>query len=76
MLLTETCYYLENQVFGGVSNRDMSLIETCFYLPLNGRISEFIFEKGKKKRRKYVKRKRKKKGEKWKRGMEKIKIET
>ena len=27
MLLTETCYYLENQVFGGVNNRDMSLTE-------------------------------------------------
>ena len=24
MLLTETCYYLENQVFGGVNNLDMS----------------------------------------------------
>ena len=70
MLLSETCYYLENQVFGGVSNRDMSLIETCFYSRLYGRISEFIFEKGKKKRRKYIKIKKEK------RGKEKIKIET
>ena len=31
MLLTKTCYYLENQVFGSVNNQDMSLIETCFY---------------------------------------------
>ena len=30
MLLIETCYYSENQGFGGVSTRDMSLIETCF----------------------------------------------
>ena len=29
MLLTETYYYLENQVFGVVNNRDMSLIEMC-----------------------------------------------
>ena len=39
MLLTETCYYLENHVFGGVNNWDMSLIETCFYSRLYGRIS-------------------------------------
>jgi hypothetical protein len=26
-----TCYYSENQVFGGATNRDMSLTETCFY---------------------------------------------
>ena len=26
-----TCYYSENQVFGGATNRDMSLNETCFY---------------------------------------------
>ena len=25
------CYYLENQVFGGTTNRDMSLYETCLY---------------------------------------------
>ena len=30
MLLIKTCYYSENQGFGGVSTRDMSLIETCF----------------------------------------------
>ena len=36
MLLIETFYYLENQVFGGVNNRDMSLIETCFCLRLYG----------------------------------------
>ena len=36
MLLTETCYYLENQVFGVVNNRDMSLIELCFCLRLLG----------------------------------------
>ena len=36
MLLTETCYYIENQVFGGATNRDMSLIETCFYSQLYG----------------------------------------
>ena len=33
MLLTETCYYLENEVFGVVNNQEMSLIETCFCLP-------------------------------------------
>ena len=26
-----TCYYSENQVSGGATNRDMSLKETCFY---------------------------------------------
>ena len=26
-----TCYYLENQVFGGATNQDMSLNETCLY---------------------------------------------
>ena len=26
-----TCYYSENQVFGGATNWDMSLTETCFY---------------------------------------------
>ena len=26
-----TCYYSENQVFGGATNRDMSLNETCYY---------------------------------------------
>ena len=26
-----TCYYSENQVFGGATNRDMSLNKTCFY---------------------------------------------
>jgi hypothetical protein len=34
-----SCYYLENQVFGGVNNQDMSLIEMCFYSRLYG-ISE------------------------------------
>ena len=29
-LLTETCYYLENQVFGVFINRDMTLIKTSF----------------------------------------------
>ena len=58
---TNTCYYLENQVFGGVSNWDMSLIETCFYSRLYGRISEFIFEKGKKKRKNIYKNKERKK---------------
>ena len=28
---TNTCYYSENQVFGGVTTRDMSLNETCSY---------------------------------------------
>ena len=36
MLLTKTCYYLENQVFGSVNNRYMSLIEMCFYSRLYG----------------------------------------
>ena len=36
MLLTETCYYIENQVFGGATNQDMSLIETCFFSRLYG----------------------------------------
>ena len=36
MLLTETCYYLENQGFGGVNTRDMSIIETCFCSRLYG----------------------------------------
>ena len=36
MVLTQTCYYLETQVFGGVNNRDMSLIETCFCSRLYG----------------------------------------
>ena len=26
-----TCYYSGNQVFGGATNRDMSLNETCYY---------------------------------------------
>ena len=26
-----TCYYSENQAFGGATNRDMSLKETCFF---------------------------------------------
>ena len=26
-----TCYYSENQVFGGATNQDMSLNETCYY---------------------------------------------
>ena len=37
MLLTGTCYYLENQVFGGVNNWDMSIIETCFCSRLYGK---------------------------------------
>ena len=28
---TNTCYYSENQVLGGVTTRDMSLFETCHY---------------------------------------------
>ena len=36
MLLIETCYYWKNQVFGCATNRDMSLIETCFYSRLYG----------------------------------------
>ena len=36
MLLTETCYYLENQVVGGATIRDMSLNETCFCSRLYG----------------------------------------
>ena len=36
MLLTKTCYYWKNQVFGGASNRDMSLIEMCFCSRLYG----------------------------------------
>ena len=40
MLLTETCYYLENQVFGSVNNRDMSLIEMCFCSRLYGSLHE------------------------------------
>ena len=36
MLLNETCYYLENQVFEGVNNQDLSLIETCFRSRLYG----------------------------------------
>ena len=35
-LLTETCYYWKNQVFGGATNWDTSLIETCFYSKLYG----------------------------------------
>ena len=35
MLLTESCYYTENQGFGGARNRDMSLNETCFCSRLN-----------------------------------------
>ena len=30
------CYYSGNQVFGGVNNQDMSLIEMCFYSRLYG----------------------------------------
>ena len=30
MLATRTCYYSRNQVFGGISNQDMSLIDICF----------------------------------------------
>ena len=36
MLLTKTCYYWKNQVFGGATNRDKSLIKTCFYSRLYG----------------------------------------
>ena len=36
MLLTETCYYIENQGFGVRTNQDMSLNETCFCLQLYG----------------------------------------
>ena len=36
MLLTETCYNIQNQVFGGATIRDMSLIETCFHSRLYG----------------------------------------
>ena len=36
MLLTETCYYTENQDFGGATNQDMSLNETCLYSRLYG----------------------------------------
>ena len=36
MLLIETCYCIENQVFGGVTTQDMSLTETCFYSRLYG----------------------------------------
>ena len=36
-LVTKTCYYLENQVFGGIKNWDMSLIETCFCWQLSGK---------------------------------------
>ena len=32
-----TCYYSENQFFGGVTNQDMSLNETCFCLRLYSR---------------------------------------
>ena len=35
LILIETCYYLENQGFGGVNTRD-SLIETCFCSRLYG----------------------------------------
>ena len=42
MLLTKTCYYIENQGFGGVTTRDMSLIETCFCSRLYG-IYYFFF---------------------------------
>ena len=28
---TNRCYYSENQVFGGATNQDMSLNETCYY---------------------------------------------
>ena len=41
-------------------------------------ISEFLFERGKKKCRKYIKKKerKKEKDERWKRGMEKIMVDT
>ena len=43
MLLTETCYYTENQGFGGATNRDMSLNETCLYSRLYGMLKGNIF---------------------------------
>ena len=39
MLLTKQCYYSGNQVYGGVTNQDMSLNETCFCLRLYGTYS-------------------------------------
>ena len=36
VLLTGTCYYLENQGFWGATNQDMSLNETCFCAQLYG----------------------------------------
>ena len=36
MLLTEPCYNIRSQAFGGATIRDMSLIETCFYSWLYG----------------------------------------
>ena len=43
MLLTETCYYTENQGFGGATNRDMSLNETCLYTRLYGMYIKLSF---------------------------------
>ena len=40
VLLMETCYCLENQVFGGVTNPDMSLIKMCFCSPLYGYLTQ------------------------------------
>ena len=34
MLVTGTCYYSGNKVFGGVTIQDMSLNKTCFFLQL------------------------------------------
>ena len=36
ILLTTTCFYLENQVFGSVAKQDMLLKETCFWSRLYG----------------------------------------
>ena len=47
MLLTETCYNIKNQVFGGATNRDMSLIETCFHSRLYGKIISAISQNDK-----------------------------
>ena len=36
IFFNETCYYVENQVFGVATSWDMLLNETCFYLRLYG----------------------------------------
>ena len=43
VLVIETCYYTENQVFGGVTKRDMSLNETCFCSRLYSSLKEALF---------------------------------